>query len=146
MLKNSGWAWFLVSLQTIMHGFITRLFIKTSNLLKLAFRPLIFTFKITSFSEAIHLLSSPISLQLQSLLIILFYKSSIILILLSILVNWCCFHRVRCLRVTWDFRSWQGVSYWCCSPRVTCELWSCWVSTCKSRSPYRCSSAELQAF
>ena len=94
MLKNSGLTRFLVLLQTIIHDFIIRLFMKTSNLLKLAFRPLIFTFKITSFSKAIHLFSSPISSQLQSLLIILFCKSSIMLILLSILVNWCCFHRV----------------------------------------------------
>ena len=77
-----------------MHGSITKVFMKTYNLLKLAFRPLIFTFKITSFSKAIHLLSSPISSQLQSLLFILFCKSSIMLILLSILVNWCCFLRV----------------------------------------------------
>ena len=77
-----------------MHGYMTRLFMKTGNLLKLAFRPLIFTFKITSFSKAIHLFSSPISSQLQSLLIILFYKLSIMLILLSILINRCCFHRV----------------------------------------------------
>ena len=94
MLKNSGWTRFLVSLQTIMHGFITRLCMKTSNLLKLAFRPRIFTFKITSFSKAIHLFSLLISSQLQFLLIILFYKSSIMLILLSILINWCCCHRV----------------------------------------------------
>ena len=58
-----------------MHGFITRPFMKTSHSLKLEFRPLIFTFKITCFSIAIHLSSSPISSQLQSLLIILFCKS-----------------------------------------------------------------------
>ena len=66
---------------------ITWLLMKTSNLLKSAFRLITLTFKITSFSIAIHLFSSPILSQLQSLLIILFCKSSIMLILLFILVK-----------------------------------------------------------
>ena len=49
----------------------------------------------------------------------------------------------RRLRVTWDLRSWRSVLYWCCRPHVTCDLRSCWVSTCKSRFPYLCSSLEL---
>ena len=66
---------------------ITWLLMKTSNLLKSAFRLITLTFKITSFSIAIHLFSSPILSQLQFLLIILFCKSSIMLILLFILVK-----------------------------------------------------------